>query len=229
MTWRPTDRVESGELDNTVRGRVTDWIRLFGRLEPLTLELRGDCHPDLAGWRFRIVRRAPVPDWAEAVALDGLATEQFGEVGDITADQLLRHHNCSVEELLDQLCAGEQPPSDLRKALCIEWNSTQNGRVVIQDTRLGVARVGVRTFELPKEDLHEKAESAQRQIDTLRHQGLIQEIGPGVMIFCGNVDDSPNLRSTVDRHPHEIELTTRDSLAGNELIDGDPQTDKGER
>ncbi len=76
-------------LDNTVKGCVTGWLRLAGRNELLRLELRGNCRPDLAGCRFRIVRLEPVPAWAEPVALDWFATEQIGEARDILADQML--------------------------------------------------------------------------------------------------------------------------------------------
>ncbi len=82
MAWRITDLVVDGELDNTVKGRVTGWLRLAGRDEPVRLELRGNCRADLAGWRFRIVRLEPIPAWAEPVDLDGFATEQIGEAGD---------------------------------------------------------------------------------------------------------------------------------------------------
>jgi hypothetical protein len=146
MAWRISELVEGGELDNTVKGRVTGWIRLTGRGEPLRLDLRGDCHPDLAGWRFRILRVDPVPAWAEPVDIGDLSTDQTGDVGDITADQLLRHYDCPVEELLARIRAGEPPPTELRKALYLEWYSQRNGRCVIQDTRLGVERLGERAI-----------------------------------------------------------------------------------
>ena len=34
MAWRITDRVVEGEIDNTVRNRVTGWIRLKGLDDP---------------------------------------------------------------------------------------------------------------------------------------------------------------------------------------------------
>ncbi len=62
MAWRPGEYVLAGELDNTVSNWTTGWIRLRGRDQPLQLELLGNCYPDLAGWRFRIVRTDPIPD-----------------------------------------------------------------------------------------------------------------------------------------------------------------------
>ena len=165
MAWRIADLVVDGELDNTVKGRVTGWLRLAGREERVRLELLGNCRPDLAGWRFRIVRLAPIPAWAEPVDLDGFATEQIGEAGDILADQLLRHYDCPVGELLARIRAGEPPPTDLRPALYLEWYSDRNGRVVIQDTRLGVERLGLRTFELTADDLRRENEDGERRLD----------------------------------------------------------------
>lgn len=169
MAWRITNLVVEGELDNTVKGCVSGWLRLTGRDDVVRLELRGNCRPDLAGWRFRIVRLQPVPAWAEPVDLEGFAAEQIGEAGDILADQILRHYDCPLVELLARIRAGEPPPEDLRPALYLEWYSDRNGRVVIQDTRLGVERIGQRTFELTAEDLRREREEGERRLEGLRH------------------------------------------------------------
>jgi hypothetical protein len=218
MAWRFTDLVEGGEIDNTVRGRVTGWIRLTGCAEPLSLDLQGDCHPDLAGWRFKIVRVDPVPLWAEPVDIDGLATEQVGRAGDITADQLLKHFDCPVEELLARIRAGEPPPTQWRKALYLEWYSDRNGRVVIQSTRLGVERVGERAFELTEEDLRRKEQEARRQLEELREQGFVfEENELGVMFYrkedADNDDpESDELRSYLDQQAEDIDRAIQDSL-----------------
>lgn len=222
MAWRITDLVESGEIDNTQRDRVFGWIRLTGRAEPLRLELSGNCHPDLAGWRFRVVRVEPVPKWAEETNIDGLSTDQTGQAGDITADQLLQHYECPVEELLARIRAGEPPPTDLRKALYLEWYSERNGRVVIQSTRLAVERLGERAFELTEEDLRRKAEAAQRELDELRRQGyIIEEIGPGITAFSSpdaSTDDSDeddliggDLQSYLDQQTRDLDRLIWDS------------------
>jgi hypothetical protein len=85
MAWRPTSWVVEGELDNTTQGWTIGWIRLEGRKEPLTLKLLGNCHPDLAGWKFRIVRTEPCPDQEGEPDFSGIATDQSGMIGDITA------------------------------------------------------------------------------------------------------------------------------------------------
>ena len=64
MAWRPSDWVLEGELDNTILGWTTGWLKIEGIEKPLQLKLAGNCHPDLAGWKFKIVRTEPIPDWA---------------------------------------------------------------------------------------------------------------------------------------------------------------------
>jgi hypothetical protein len=217
MAWRISDSVVDGELDNTVKGRVTGWIRLSGRPDPLALDLEGDCHPDLAGWRLRIVRLDPVPPWADPVDLSRVFAEQMGHTGDITADQLLRHYDCPVEELLARIRAGEPPPTQYRKALYLEWFSQRNGRVVIQDTRLGVQRIGQRAFELTEEDLRRKEEEARRQIEELRKQGfIIEEDQSGITFFRREQPDadgeSEDLQSYLDQRTQDIDRAVQESL-----------------
>jgi hypothetical protein len=218
MAWRFTNLVEGGEIDNTVRGRVAGWIRLTGRAERLPLELRGDCRPDLAGWRFRIVRIDPVPPWAEPVNIDGLASEQVGRAGDITADRILRHYDCPVEELLARIAAGEPPPTEWRKTLYLEWYSDRNGRVVIQSTRLRAERIGERAFELTKEDHRRKDEEATRQLDELREEGFVfEEHDLGVMVYrkedvASDDTESDELRSYLDQQTRDIDRDIQDSL-----------------
>jgi hypothetical protein len=49
MAFRIHDSVVCGEIDNRVKGAVGGKIWLNGRPEPITLELRGNAYPDLAG------------------------------------------------------------------------------------------------------------------------------------------------------------------------------------
>ena len=217
MAWRISDLVLDGEIDNTRKGRVVGWLRLSDRTELLRLQLRGDCHPDLAGWRFRVVRVDPVPKWAEEKNADGLSTDQSGEAGDITADQVLRHFDCPVDELLARIRAGEPPPTEWRKALYLEWYSDRNGRVVIQSTRLGVERLGERAFELTAEDLRRKADEAQRELDELRRQGvIIDDDLPGVTLIRmadpeGDDPIAEDLQANLDQQTRDLDRSIQDS------------------
>lgn len=216
MAWRIADSVVEGEFDNTTKGCVTGWLRLVGRDELVRLELRGNCRPDLAGWRFRIVRLEPVPTWAKPVHLEKFASQQIGEAGDILADQILRHFDCPVEEFLARIRASEPPPEELRQAVYLEWYSDQNGRVVIQDTRLGVERLGARSFELTEEDLRLENEEAERRLEELRGQGYILEETPlGVLLYHEDEAEGPrddSLQAEFDREAARIERAIRDSL-----------------
>lgn len=231
MALRIAHLVVEGEIDNTVKGCVTGWIRLRDRVELLRLDLRGDCHPDLAGWRFRIQRLRDVPKWAEPVDASGLTNGQVGQAGDITADQVLRDFDCPVEEFLARKRAGEPVPETLRKALYLEWYSRSNGRVVIQDTRLGVERVGQRSFELTEDDLRRKREEAEQEIENLRKQGwIIEEDDLGITVFRqdGTGDDpvTDDLQSHLDQQTRDLDQAARESLDADRIDESDdtPET-----
>lgn len=175
MAFRPNNLVVEGELDNTQKGIVKGWLEFSDRPDRVLLFLRGNCRPDLAGWKFRIKRLRPVPEWEEPEESTFLNANQSGDAGDITADQTLKDLDCPVEELLARSDAGEPPPYVLRKALYLEWYSSRNGRVVIQDTRLGVERLGERAFELTGQDLKQAEEEAREELAALEAQGVTIE------------------------------------------------------
>ncbi len=170
MAWRPTEAVLEGELDNTTLGWTIGWIRLRGRTEPLRLKLAGNCHPDLAGWKFRIVRTEPEPERNEPNDLTGIVTDQPGIIGDVTADQLLQHYECSADEFVRLCHEGKRPPTVLRKALYLEWFSNFNGRVVIQSTRLAVERLGERAYELTDNEWTEQAYRSREEMTFFLHR-----------------------------------------------------------
>ncbi|WP_153559363.1 hypothetical protein [Roseimaritima sediminicola] len=164
MAWRPERLLQTGELDNTQRGWTIGWLQLDSFRDPLQLKLAGNCHPDLAGWKFRIHRVEPeLPDEKSRSDEDApfdyssINLNQSGHVGDITADQMIKHHDIPNDELVRRLLAGEKPPFSWRKCLYVEWFSNANGRVVIQSTRHEVERVGERAFELTEEEWKEQA------------------------------------------------------------------------
>jgi hypothetical protein len=104
------------------------------------------------------------------------ASEQIGEAGDILADQVLRHFDCPAEEL--------------RQAVYLEWYSDQNGRVVIQDTRLGVERLGARSFELTEDDLRLENDAEGSWGDSLQDE-LDREAARIERAIQGSLDDLP--------------------------------------
>ena len=167
MAWRPERLVQAGELDNTKLGWTIGWLELEGIDQRLQLKLAGNCHPDLAGWKFRIDRVEPaLPEGDRSPDYSGISFDQSGHVGDITADQMIKHHEIPDDELARRLMAGEEPPFTWRKCLYLEWYSNKNGRVVIQSTRLAVERIGERAFELTDDQFKEQA---QQNADELGH------------------------------------------------------------
>src|SRR6266566_2615167 len=95
MAFRIHDSVVRGEIDNRTKGIVRGKIWVEGRAEPVSLELRGNAHPDLAGCLLTFsnpLKRIPHPH------LDSLTTVQRGTVGDLTAARKVRVFDLPIEE-----------------------------------------------------------------------------------------------------------------------------------
>jgi len=119
MAWRPYENLIEGELDNTVPGRVTGWIRFLGMTEPVRLELEGDFHRDIRGSKIRFHNPSPsdrnqtgaLREIRKGSYMEGFSPVQTGKAGDITAGL---------------------PPQDYVPYPYIEWFSEENGRVVLE-------------------------------------------------------------------------------------------------
>lgn len=92
MAWRPYENLIDGELDNRIPGKVTGWMRFFRQgKQPLRVkfDLAGDFHEDIRGMAIRLHNDQP-SDRSHALDrggtyMEGFASVQRGEVGDITA------------------------------------------------------------------------------------------------------------------------------------------------
>jgi hypothetical protein len=122
MAWRFHEHIVRGELDNTVRGRVTGRIWLAAVVEPLVFELAGDCAPDLAGCAITFENPAPV-----AMTTRPPAAQQRGVTGEITAARKVRVFDVPLEKAFEILDAGGEPPAHLANALVIEWFNPRCG------------------------------------------------------------------------------------------------------
>jgi hypothetical protein len=112
MAWRPSEYVIEGELDNTVQGKVTGWIKLFGRKNRIKFDLQGDFHRDIRGAVIKFHNEQyKDADPQEAKRYNRLESMQTGVVGDITAGM---------------------PPFDYGRSPYIEWYGNENGRCVIE-------------------------------------------------------------------------------------------------
>lgn len=168
MAWRLAEHVESGEIDNRIRDRVTGWIRLSGCANPITLALDGNPWRDLAGHRlqFRNPDPQPLPD-----NLRGFAEEQTGVVGDITASHKVKVPDVPLDEIDQYYKTGIPLPFHWENILYLEWHSPGNGRVVIE----GVA------FELeidpePAWKMTPEEETAQREANTAAMESFMDRM-----------------------------------------------------
>ena len=131
MAWRIHDSVIRGEIDNRVKGVVRGKLWLAGLSGPATLELAGNACPDLAGCLLNFknpARTFPLPKKPEFNPL------QRGRIGNLSASQKVRVFTIPDEEAFAMIDRGEKPPERMANALCLEWFSEGNGRVVIEST-----------------------------------------------------------------------------------------------
>lgn len=150
MAWRPDKCIVRGEIDNTVKGRVTGSIWLLGREQPMILNLNGDAWPDVAGTKLTFVNTNPVaqPEYDEGLRLD-----QTGSVGDITASQKVKKFTVPDEEWMQALKEKRlhEVPWEMKNALYLEWFSDFNGRVVVQTTEYKIT-ISERQWELDPDE-----------------------------------------------------------------------------
>ena len=139
MATRLSDLVICGELWNTRNYSTHGWLGLRGRETALRFELTGNCDPDLRGWHIRF--EAPTadhepdtpPEEAEKHErlLEGLAWQQIGPTGVMTAARQVKVCEASVRENYMRCKAGEPTPFEWKPCLTLEWFS-QNGRVLLE-------------------------------------------------------------------------------------------------
>lgn len=110
MAWRPTEHLIEGELDNTIPGKVTGWMRFAGMDENVTFDLQGNFHRDIRGAKIHIKGEGVESEEARRY-MEGFDTRQTGNAGDITAGL---------------------PPRDYTSYPYIEIYADQNGRIVIE-------------------------------------------------------------------------------------------------
>ena len=157
MAWRLHEHVLRGEIDNRTPGRVAGRIWLAGVEEPLVLELRGNCHPDLAGCLLRFENPQPT-----AMTTKPPASRQRGTAGDITAARKVRVFDIPFEEAYALIKAGERPPEHTANALYLEWNSDLSGRVVIESSSYRL-EVSEPAWQFTANELAERARRAAEE------------------------------------------------------------------
>jgi hypothetical protein len=112
MAWRPNEQFIEGELDNSVQGKVTGWMRFAGMKEKVVFDLEGNFHRDIRGAKVRLRGDGESADAEESAGyMEGFAAVQRGNVGDMTAGR---------------------EPQDYVDYPYFEWYSDDNGRIVIE-------------------------------------------------------------------------------------------------
>jgi len=156
MAFRIHDSVVRGEIDNRTKGIVRGKIWLEGRAEPMTLELEGNAHPDLAGCSCSFNnpgKRFSFPQ------LETLAPVQRGAAGDMTASRKARVYDIPVADAYLMSKQGEKPPEHLANCLYLEWFSESNGRVVIESTDYELT-ISEPSWQLTDEENEQRARDA---------------------------------------------------------------------
>ncbi|OQA24689.1 MAG: hypothetical protein BWY59_02094 [Verrucomicrobia bacterium ADurb.Bin345] len=159
MAWRIDKQLVRAELDNRTKGRVVGTLWFEGRVEPVTLDLKGNPWRDLAG--HRIVATNPSP---EPGKLDGFAEHQVGVVGDITASRKVRVPDCPMEEFIASYKTDRKFTFHMANALYLEWYSEQNGRVVIESSDYKLELDGLPAWEMTDEDERERQSASSEAL-----------------------------------------------------------------
>jgi hypothetical protein len=179
MAWRIHEHVLRGRIDNRARGRVTGEIWLAGIDQPLILELRGDCAPDVAGCELSFENPSPIP----------MTTKPPGPAGDITAARKVRVFDVPIEEALAICRRGETPPEHMANSLYLEWFSERCGRVVIESADYHL-QISEPAWRFTREEIAERdrrvaenetpfavaiTEDGESEWDELRYEQFLRE------------------------------------------------------
>ena len=146
MAWRPYEYIIEGELDNTVPGKVTGWMRFAGFDQTIMFDLEGNFHRDIRGTKIHLIGNGCEDDEKARKYMQCFSSTQTGKVGDITAGL---------------------PPQDCVAYPYIEWYSDENGRVVLE---LEPDQIKVIGEPIPaiESDPISRQEQSQNMIDFLR-------------------------------------------------------------
>lgn len=162
MAWRPTRFLIEGVLDNTIKNRVTGWMKFTGMKEDVSFDLVGNFHRDIYGAKVRLRGDGESIDPHQAADyMQDFSTRQIGKAGDMTAGK---------------------PPQDYSMTPYFEWYSDENGRVVIE---LENNQVELLTVPIPFCQLEPASRQQQSQNITefLRKVAHAMKIPPEKAIF----------------------------------------------
>lgn len=122
MAWRPTHLLIEGELDNTIRNKITGYMKFLGLDKNIIFNLTGNFHRDIRGAIIRFHSNEYMDENEQEAKeyMNGFSLIQTGKAGDITAG----------------LPTGKDDEGNLTYEYnsypYIEFYSNDNGRVVLE-------------------------------------------------------------------------------------------------
>ncbi len=152
MAWRPTEYLIEGELDNTVLGSVTGWMKFAGLEKNVMFDLEGNFHRDIRGTKIHLAGNGYEEGEKARKYMRCFSSNQTGKVGDITAGL---------------------PPQDYVAYPYIEWYGDENGRIVLELEPDQIIIIGTPIPAIESDPIS-RQEQAQNMIDFLR--GLAEGI-----------------------------------------------------
>ena len=158
MAFRIHDSVVRGEIDNRTKGLVRGTIWMKGRPEPITLDLKGNAHPDLAGCLLTFKNPGACVVHPN---LESLASTQCGAVGDMTAARKEHVFGVASDVAYAMLERNEIPPEHIANVLYLEWFSQSNGRIVIETTDYNLT-ISAHEWKLTSDEDAERAEDVRQ-------------------------------------------------------------------
>ena len=122
MAWRPTHLLIDGELDNTIRNKITGYMKFLGLDKNIIFNLTGNFHRDIRGAkiRFHSDEYMEQDEKESREYMSSFSLIQTGKAGDITAG----------------IPTGKTENGELTYEYnsypYIEFYSEENGRVVLE-------------------------------------------------------------------------------------------------
>lgn len=156
MAFRLGDYVERGEVDNSVKGKVTGKLWIAG--DEITLDLKGHTHPDIAGCVLKF-KNPYVKEMPEDY-LHLFNAAQEGLTGDISAAQKRKIPDCFPE--MPESYKNLKYHWD--NILYLEWHSFSNGRCVIEGVKYDW-EIDLPRWKMSQEEIREQEKQSAEAME----------------------------------------------------------------
>ncbi|MFC4992006.1 hypothetical protein [Rubritalea tangerina] len=199
MAFRIEKAIVRGWIDNTTPGMTRGGLEIKGMERPVKILLRGNCWRDLAGTRIDFVN--PHPE-EQADVLEHFHGFQRGVIGDMTASKKIKAPLVTPDEIEEFELQPEDIAFGWKNALCLEWYSLVNGRVMLETTNYEI-QISTHQWELDEE-----GERKQRQENALAMEHFME-----LMLTASEAQSEvKEIEGEVDEFEWEKRLRVRDTL-----------------